>query len=122
MPIPHNVIQLTGRVSAPSELYFLTDGTPSIRFWLYQDEIVGAGRYVSHAYRLTAWGGLAEALQAKVQRGDYLFVQGKLRFYSKGGQKEGDSRPEVQLTSFYLLEGRPKPNKDVSIKEQRNRL
>ncbi len=108
MHLAHNLVQLAGRIGLQAPLYFLSDGTPFVRLRLYQDEVDGSGRSVSHSFSITAWGKLAEALHQKVRRGDRLFVQGKLRVltYQQPGGKQ--LRPEVQLTSFHVLERRDK--------------
>ncbi|MFK8162641.1 MAG: single-stranded DNA-binding protein [Lewinella sp.] len=104
MSPPLNQIQLVGRAGHDVDLHSLSDGTPLSRLRLYQDGEDRSGTPVSSAFMLNAWGTLAESFHERVRRGDTLFVQGRLhiRSFRQGGTQH--FRPEIHLSTFYILE------------------
>ncbi|WP_071596762.1 single-stranded DNA-binding protein [Neolewinella persica] len=104
MPFSLNQIQLVGRAGHDVDLHTLSDGTPLSRLRLYQDGENRAGEPASSVFMLNAWGTLAASFHERVRRGDTLFVQGRLhiRSFHEGGAQH--FRPEVHVSTFYIME------------------
>lgn len=111
MSLSHNQVQLAGRVGYAPELHRLTDGTPAVRFHLYQRQRQ-ADEETSVGFTLSATGAMAEHLARVLRRNDHLFVQGKLRLRAARHQEARFYRPVIELSSFHLLQrpaARPDP-------------
>lgn len=103
MPSSWNQVQLVGRAGHDPELFFLTDGTPITRLRLYVAPEPDRREESPEAFQLVAWGPVAEALCARVGRGQTLFVQGRLG--NRSFRREGIThlRTEIHLTAFHHL-------------------
>ncbi len=103
MPLSWNQVQLVGRAGHDPELFFLTDGTPVTRLRIYVAAEPDRREAGPEAFQLVAWGSTAEALCARVSRGQAIFVQGRLS--NRSFRREGIThlRTEIHLTAFHHL-------------------
>jgi len=116
-----NKVMLIGYVGADSEMKFTPGGIPVANFSLAVKEVYknGDGEKKSNTLwiRCVAWRRWAEVVGEFVTRGEFLFVEGRLRLRSYE-DREGQKRnvTEVVDTTLRFL-GPPKNGNDAKVAE-----
>jgi len=114
MSSPLNQVQLTGRAGHDVDLHALTDGTPFARLRLYHDAKNDGDSSTALPFTVTAWGRLADAFHGGVRKGDRLFIQGRLRLRSWKEKGVRQTRPEIHLETFLVLQKRQRTGEGVA--------
>ncbi len=113
----HNQVHLIGRAGHEVRLIHLTDDTPLARLRLYQRELSPSRQFPTQAHSLVAWRETAVQLYRHVGRGDKLLIQGRLvnRQLERDGKTE--TRYEIHLNYFTVLERRSAPRVEGCLNE-----
>lgn len=89
-----NQVILIGYAGDKAELKSLANGTPVARLSVatsenWQDKASGEWKSESQWHNVIMWNRLAEVIAGKVQKGNRIFVQGKIKYreYEKDGIK-----------------------------------
>ena len=100
-----NQVRLTGRAGAVPSLRYLTDGTPCCHLRLYVNTAgaIAAAPGSSEAFRVTAFGELAQRMHATVRRGQRLYVEGSLHNHRFEHRGQTHIRAEVRVGYFLLV-------------------
>jgi single-strand DNA-binding protein len=99
-----NQVQLLGNIGQEVELRELQTGKKLARVSLatneYKQSAGGAPEKITTWHNLIAWGNLAEEMSSTLQKGQKIFVEGKIQYrsYEKNGEKRYST--EIQVTSF----------------------
>ena len=108
-----NQVRLTGRAGAVPALRHLTDGTPccNLRLYLPTGNPANPSDSTSEAFRVVAYGDVAERLHATIRRGQGLYVEGSLHNHRFEHRGQTHLRTEVRAR-YFLLVARPEGNEN----------
>lgn len=107
-----NKVTLIGHTGNAPEVRYTQGGAPVANFSLATNESwksdTGEWQKRTEWHKIVAWGKLAEVCQEYVQKGSYLYVEGRLQTRSYDG-KDGVKRyiTEVKATEIGLLDRKP---------------
>jgi single-strand DNA-binding protein len=103
--ISQNQVQLLGHLGQDVELRDLGQGKKLARLSLATNEFKqtasGMPEKITTWHNLIAWGNLAEEMNTNLQKGQKVFIEGKIQYRTyetKAGEKRYAS--EIQVTSF----------------------
>lgn len=98
-----NLITLLGRVGKDPEVRHLDSGSTVANFTLatsemYKDKASGEKKEITQWHNVVCWGATAEIAEKYVQKGDQLYVSGKLVYeqYEKDGVKHTVAKIKVE--------------------------
>jgi len=103
---------LIGHTGRPAEVRYTQSGAPVANFSLATNEYwmskTGERQEQTEWHKIVAWGKLAEFCQEYVQKGTYLYVEGKLQTRSYD-DRDGVKRyvTEIRAMEIGLLERKP---------------
>ena len=92
-----NTTTIIGNESIPPELKFLNDGTALCTFSVAWNQKKQNAEDVAHYFKVTAWRQLAENVAESFNKGDRVWVFGRLDF-SKWEQ-DGQTRSSVEISA-----------------------
>jgi single-strand DNA-binding protein len=107
-----NKVTLIGHTGKPPEVRYTQGGAPVANFSLATNEYwtsnTGERQKSTEWHNIVAWGKLAEFCQEYVQKGSYLYIEGKLQTRNYEG-RDGVKRyvTEVKAVEIGLLDRRP---------------
>jgi len=107
-----NKVILIGHTGRPAEVRYTQGGAPVANFSIATSEryMSKSGEWTEHTewHKIVAWRKWAEFCQERVQKGTYLYVEGRLRTRSYD-DRDGVKRyvTEIEATDIGLLERRP---------------
>ena len=115
-----NKVQLIGRVGKDPEVTQLDSGVTVANFSLATTEKYkrdGETREVTEWHNIVVWRGLAEVVEKYVNKGDLLFLEGKMK--TRSWEQDGHKRyiTEVYADSMKMLGGK-KSDAKVSQQEE----
>ena len=107
-----NKVMLIGHTGRPAEVRYTQGGSPVANFSVATNEryLSKTGEWTENTewHKIVAWGKLAEFCQQYVQKGTYLYVEGKLQTRSYD-DRDGVKRyvTEIRANEIGLLERKP---------------
>jgi single-strand DNA-binding protein len=107
-----NKVILIGHTGRQPEVRYTQSGAPVANFSLATSERytskTGERQEQTEWHKIVAWGKLAEICQEYVQKGSYLYIEGKLQTRSYD-DRDGVKRyvTEIRATEIGLLERKP---------------
>ena len=107
-----NKVTLIGHTGNAPEVRYTQGGAPVANFSLATNESwksdTGEWQKKTEWHKIVAWGKLAEVCQEYVQKGSYLYVEGRLQTRNYDG-KDGVKRyiTEIKATEIGLLDRKP---------------
>jgi single-strand DNA-binding protein len=107
-----NKVMLIGHTGRPAEVRYTQSGAPVANFSIATNEYwmskTGERQEQTEWHKVVAWGKLAEFCQEYVQKGTYLYVEGKLQTRSYD-DRDGVKRyvTEIRAMEIGLLERKP---------------
>ena len=106
-----NKVILVGRLGKDPEVRHLESGAAVANFPLatsetYKDRTTGERREQTEWHNIVLWRGLAEVAERYLNKGDQVYIEGKLR--TRSWEKEGVTRytTEVVADNMTMLGGR----------------
>jgi len=106
-----NKVILLGRVGKPPEVRSIDNGAKVASFSMatsesYKDKKTGEKKETTEWSNIVAWRGLAEITEKYVNKGDLIYVEGKLR--TRSWEKDGVTRytTEIVADNIVLLGGK----------------
>ena len=106
-----NKVILVGRLGKDPEVRHLESGAAVANFPLatsetYKDRTTGERREQTEWHNIVLWRGLAEVAERYLNKGDLVYIEGKLR--TRSWEKEGVTRytTEVVADNMTMLGGR----------------
>jgi single-strand DNA-binding protein len=107
-----NKVTLIGHTGRPPEVRYTQGGAPVANFSLATNEFwtsnTGERQERTEWHKIVAWGKLAEFCQEYLQKGSYLYVEGKLQtrnYEDRDGVKRYVT--EIRAIEIGLLERKP---------------
>jgi len=116
-----NVCSLLGRVGRDPEVKHLDSGNAVANFTVATSETFkdkqGNKQETVEWHNVVAWGKTAEIVEKYVQKGDLIFVTGKIH-YDSYQDKDGNKRSttKIQAQQVVLLGNKRSNNEDVPAK------
>jgi single-strand DNA-binding protein len=111
-----NKVQLIGRVGKDPEIKHLESGSSVANFTLATSEKYTnkKGEKVENTewHSIVAWNKLAEIIEKYIEKGDLIYIEGKLT-YRKYEGKDGETKyiTEIKADGLEMLSGKSKQNK-----------
>src|SRR5579885_368021 len=107
-----NKVILLGRLGKDPESRTLESGTMVVNFTIatsevYKDRNTGERKQITDWHNIVLWRGLAETASKELQKGDQVYIEGKMR--TRSWEKDGVTRyiTEVIGDNMTLIGGKP---------------
>jgi single-strand DNA-binding protein len=107
-----NKVTLIGHVGRPPEIRYTQGGSPVANFSIATNEFwtsnTGERQERTEWHKIVAWGKLAEFCQEYIQKGSYLYIEGRIQSRSYE-DRDGIKRyvTEIRANEIGLLDRKP---------------
>ena len=96
-----NRVQIIGNVGTEPEMRFSPNGNPVVNFSVATNEKFGENEHTEW-FKVVAWNKLAETCNQYLQKGQQVFVEGRLQTRSWEGQ-DGEKKYRTEVIANKVL-------------------